>query len=601
MLQVFTRLYYQLTPFHRRRLGVIAVLVILSGVAEMLSLAMIMPFLSSLGNAGQILRHPKFSSIADYLHIRTPLHLISVMAFLFGLTVIMSSLLRLVSVRGQFRLSASIGSDLSCRIYSSTLFRPYIFHTKNNTSNLIANITHDVDEISRYLLPAIFLFISNSFLVLIISSVLLLIDPIAALSSAFVLGLSYSLIIKFTRSTLSRNSSQVSILGRTLVKYIQEGLGGIRDVLLDGSQDFFESQYRLADIPYRQSMLSSAFIAVVPRFFIESLAMCSIALLSVWMAYRSESFDRVIPVLGALALGANRLLPSLQACFASLTTFQSTIDSLKNVLNVLENPASKVVLADANSNISLTKSISFDNVWFQYDATSPWILQDLSFTIQANTAIGFVGSTGSGKSTTADLLLGLLQPQRGRILIDGIPLTEDTLSAWQKNVAHVPQNIFLTDGTIAENIAFAVAPDRIDMERVYRAAQMAQLSNFVEAMPLQYDEIVGERGVRLSGGQRQRIGIARALYRQASVIVLDEATSALDNATEREVMEAIDGLSKYLTVILIAHRLSTVQNCDMIFEMDQGCIINSGKFDELIVSSASFQDLSTSQKFFSSM
>jgi ATP-binding cassette subfamily B protein len=333
----------------------------------------------------------------------------------------------------------------------------------------------------------------------------------------------------------------------------------------------------------------------VPRFLIEAVAMGAIALLAVLMAYQSQNLSQIVPVLGALALGANRLLPALQACFSAITTLRGYSVSLERVMEALQRPVDPAWLRPVPAALPLQGDLSLQEVWFRYSESTPWVLQDLSLVIKANTTVGFVGSTGSGKSTTVDLILGLLQPERGQMLVDGLPVVGDELRAWQRSIAHVPQTIFLSDATIAENIAFGVPPSQIDWVRVREAARWAQLADFIESRPAGYDEVVGERGIRLSGGQRQRIGIARALYKQASVIVFDEATSALDNRTEREVMAAIESLSGELTIILIAHRLSTVEKCDRIFELDQGQVVCSGTFEELLAHSRTFRNLAAMQ------
>ncbi|MFM7561031.1 ABC transporter ATP-binding protein [Cylindrospermopsis raciborskii] len=283
---------------------------------------------------------------------------------------------------------------------------------------------------------------------------------------------------------------------------------------------------------------------------------------------------RVIPILGALALAANRLLPALQGCFSSIASLRGNQISLQKVLEKLGMPVDMLPIPQGIGK-PLNQSLQFRNIWFRYSPSTPWVLRDLCLEIKANTTVGFVGTTGSGKSTTADLILGLLQPEKGEILVDGEPLKGERLANWQRTIAHVPQSIFLSDATIAENIAFGVPLAEIDMKRVQEAARLAQIADFIEGREGGYQEIVGERGIRLSGGQRQRIGIARALYKRASVIVLDEATSALDNTTEKEVMAAIEGLSHQLTVILIAHRLSTLEKCDRIFQLDQGQVVKS--------------------------
>lgn len=300
-----------------------------------------------------------------------------------------------------------------------------------------------------------------------------------------------------------------------------------------------------------------------------------------------------LPVLGMLALGAQRLLPSLQQLYyswASITGYQA---SLADTIMLLDQPLPEELLQPITKPLKIKDTIRLDAVRFSYTGAGPWVLDGLNLVIAKGARVGFVGSTGSGKSTTLDLLMGLLIPTKGQLLVDRQPVNGNRLRAWQRSIAHVPQSIFLADTTLAENIAFGVPVESIDMERVKQAAYQAQIADFIEQNPEGYQAFVGERGVRLSGGQRQRIGIARALYKQASVLVLDEATSALDNATEQLVMEAIGELNSELTILLIAHRLTTVRHCDFIVELEHGKVVAQGTYEQLLKSSPSFHRMAT--------
>jgi ABC-type multidrug transport system fused ATPase/permease subunit len=346
---------------------------------------------------------------------------------------------------------------------------------------------------------------------------------------------------------------------------------------------------RAADRPLRRASASNAFIGIAPRYLIEAVAMSLIAALATVLVHQGQDLNRIVPVLGTLALGANRLLPALQQCFGAITAIRGTEVSLYRTIQALQRPVDPVRLQAPPVPLPFEQALTLDHIWFRYGEGQDWILQDLSLQISVNQTVAFVGSTGSGKSTTADLILGLLTPNKGQICVDGVSLLGEKCRAWQCTVAHVPQSIFLSDGSITENIAFGVDPAAVDFGQVQQAARLARIAEFIEDLPAGYDTYVGERGVRLSGGQRQRIGIARALYKQASVIVFDEATSALDNATEREVMAAIEGLSGSVTIILIAHRLSTVEHCDWVFELDKGQVVAQGTYGDLMMRSPSFQ------------
>lgn len=568
------RQLFKLLPSRQRRMvGWMLGLQIIAAGSEILSLGAVIPFLGALANAPQLMVQSTIQPWLQYFNIQTPQQLVVAMAVLFGGAFVLSNALRLLTIRMQYRFSAEIGNTISAEVYRRTLYQPYSFHTQHSSSQIIALSTSDAASVGSGLIPAVFYFATNTLVVLAITITLVALDPWVALCAAVVVGGAYGVIIVRTREALRRNGRKISELNAQSVKAIQEGLGGIRDVLIDGTQPVFESAYRQANRAMLRAQGSNGFIAMAPRFLVEPIAMCAIAALAVGMAYDSTQLQRVLPLLGALALGANRLLPALQQCFVSLAGMRGNQVSLNKVIQALGQPIKPEQLLASAQKLKLKNELRFEDVWFSYPSNEPtWILKGVNFRIQANTTVAFIGATGSGKSTTADLVLGLLQPKRGQITVDGLPLIGEQLRAWQSSIAHVPQQIYLSDATIAENIAFGVPREQIDMDRVQQSAKLAHIADFIEQRPLAYQEMVGERGVRLSGGQRQRIGIARALYKQASVIVFDEATSALDNTTEKEVMAAIEGLSHHLTIILIAHRLSTIQNADVIFECDSGYI-----------------------------
>ncbi len=592
LVQGLRQLYGLLPRRRQRQLGGVLGLMTLSAFSEMVALGSALPFLAALSNAPSLLAEPRLQGLWRLLGVTTVPEAIVVVGIAFALAIVLSNGLRLLTLRTQQFFAAAVASDLSQEVYHRTLLQPYEFHVRHNSSDLIGAITQDVAQVGGSVLPYTLMLMVNGLVVMAIALTLIIIDPLITLGAASFLGIAYFWLLRLSRRKLARNSRQVSDLSRSLIKSLQEGLGGIREVLLDGSQGVFEQRYQLADRPLRRANASTAFIGMAPRYLMEAVAMGLIALLATLLAYQGQGLERIIPVLGTLALGANRLLPALQQCFGSITVLRGLGVSLQRVIEALQRPINPVQLQSAPSPLPLKQSLTLEGIWFRYGETQGWVLQDLSLEIPANQTVAFVGSTGSGKSTTADLILGLLTPQRGLLCVDGVPLEGERLRAWQGTVAHVPQSIFLSDGSITENIAFGVAAETIDFERVRRAAQLAQIAAFVEGLPGGYETLVGERGVRLSGGQRQRIGIARALYKNASVIVFDEATSALDNATEREVMAAIEGLSGAVTIILIAHRLSTVERCDWVFELERGRVVAQGTYRELRATSPSFQKMS---------
>jgi ATP-binding cassette, subfamily B, bacterial PglK len=406
---------------------------------------------------------------------------------------------------------------------------------------------------------------------------LIVINPLVSTIVGVSFVLIYSLISYFSRKLLRANSKIWAAAQRTRVKTVQEGLGGLRDVIIDRTQPAFINHFAEIDYNMRRAGALSAMIGAAPRYLIEALGIMIIAGTALVLASGPGGLVASLPFLGAFAIGAQRLLPLIQNIFQYWTGFASTQQALVDVLEVLDLPLDDRLLAKASdAPIPFEDKIEFANVSFRYNADQKDVLRSISLKIPKGSRVGLIGKTGSGKTTLMDLIMGLLEPTGGTITIDDRQLDETSVRSWQAHLAHVPQMIYLADTTIAENIAFGMPVAQIDMKRVREAAKEAELDAFVQTLPLKYDTIVGERGIRLSGGQRQRIGIARALYKRADVLVFDEATSALDNETEAAVMEAIESLPGNLTIIMIAHRLSTVAMCDTVIRLEDGRIAEQG-------------------------
>ena len=423
--------------------------------------------------------------------------------------------------------------------------------------------------------------ISSSVLVVGIVAALLVINISAALFMFFGFGFVYFVVIQYTKTKLKNNSEIIAKKSTQMVKSLQEGLGGIRDVLIDGTQNFYCELYRDADLPLRQASGSNVFIGGSPRYIIEVIGMILIAVLAYTMTLESEKSTMIMPVLGALALGAQRLLPALQQMYGSYSAIKGSESSLKDVVDLLNQPMPIHTNKTSLDCISFKNEIKLNKVEFRYGKNSPWILKNINLSIIKGDRVGFVGFTGSGKSTLLDIIMGLLKPTNGELLSDQKIINNENIRSWQSHIAHVPQNIYLSDGTIEENIAFGVASEKINHNLIKKVAEQAQISESISQWENGYQTIVGERGVRLSGGQRQRIGIARALYKQADVLIFDEATSALDTDTEQSVMKAIDRLESRLTILIIAHRLTTLKNCDKIIKLEKNNKIRILKYKDL--------------------
>jgi len=555
---------------------------IIVSFAEILSIGAVLPFLAILIDPAHVFTNTGAQPIIQTLGLTEPKQLLLPLTIAFGLAALIAGAMRLLLLWASTRLSYATGADLSIGIYRRTLYQPYAVHVTRNSSEVINGISGKSGA-TIYIINMTLNLIGASVMLITILTALLSVDPVIAFSAFGGFGVIYVLIIQLTRKRLLINSQTVARESTNVIKSLQEGLGGIRDVLIDGSQAAYCQIYRNADQPLRRAQGNNAFINYSPRYGMEALGMMLIAALAYTLAQQPDGIAKAIPVLGALALGAQRLLPVLQQAYGSWAGIQGGQASLQDALDLLDQPLPDYADQPTANPLPFRQEISLSRVSFRYSPQTPWVLKNLDLTIAKGSSVGFIGTTGSGKSTLLDIVMGLLQPTTGTIEIDGQPIAPGNQRAWQAHIAHVPQAIFLADSTIEENIAFGVPMAQIDPKRVRHAAQKAQIADIIESWPEQYQTFVGERGIRLSGGQRQRIGIARALYKRADVIIFDEATSALDNETEETVMQAIEELSKEITVLIIAHRITTLKNCTLIVELESGgikrtsgyqCIVN---------------------------
>ena len=585
--ELLARLWRHISSRRRRQFGFLLVLMLIASFAEILSIGAVLPFLGVLTTPERVFEHSLAQPFIQILGLTEPAQLLLPLTITFGLAAVVAGVMRLWLLWASTRLSFATGADLSMSIYRRTLYQPYEIHVARNSSGVINGIWSKVKGVIGGVIVPVLTLISASIMLIVILIAMLSVEPLIALATFGGFGLIYVSIIRITRIKKIRNSKTMAHESTQVVKTLQEGLGGIRDVLIDGSQEAYCHIYHKADLPMRRAQGSIHIIANSPRFGMEALGMLLIAVLAYTLAQEADGIAKAIPILGALALGAQRLLPVMQQSYAAWTCIQGFQVSLQDTLELLDQPLPDYANQPAAKPLPFQQQIKLNQLSFRYSPQTAWVLRNLDLNIAKGSRIGIIGATGSGKSTLLDIVMGLLRPSEGSIEIDGQPVTIENHRAWQAHIAHVPQDIFLADSTIEENIAFSIPKDQIDHERVRQAAQQAQIADSIDTWPKQYQTFVGERGVRLSGGQRQRIGIARALYKQADVIIFDEATSALDNETEQGIMQAIEGLSTELTILIIAHRLSTLRNCTQIVELGSCGILRTGSYQNIVIPSSS--------------
>ncbi|HZG08831.1 MAG TPA: ABC transporter ATP-binding protein [Allosphingosinicella sp.] len=577
--ELSSRIWRQLSPGKKRQFVQVLALMVVAGLFEVFSLGAVIPFLALLADPDRLLDYPAVGRALHDIGLTTRAEVLIAATALFAVLAVLSGAVR-VLLNWQSNLYAYlVGNELGVAFFERIVGRPYAYHALHNSSETVAAIKKVQAVAHQMLLPAM-LSISAAIGSLFIIAALLAVDWTTTIAAGIGFAAIYLAASRLTRARLRHNSRQLSTLHARRVQSIQEALGGIRDLIIDRAQPAFVARFRRIDADMQMAEATTSFISGAPRLVIEAVGMALIAVIACVALLRSGDIGEVLPVLGVLALGAQRLLPLAQTLYKSWATITGNADLAEDILRVLEEPA-PVVESDGVPFV-FAREIRFRKVDFGYPGAAVPAVRGLDLVIAKGAKVGLVGRSGSGKSTTMDLLMGLLEPSGGAIEIDGRTLHSGNAAGWQRQIAHVPQDLFLADASIRENIAFGTDPGEIDDTRVRAAAQAADIAGFIESLPAGYDTVVGERGTRLSGGQRQRLGIARALYKQATVIFFDEATSALDGETEASVMAAIERLDPELTIILVAHRTSTLAFCDSIIRLEEGQVVEAGSFHQVL-------------------
>ena len=567
----------------RRRLqglGVFA-LMLLGGLAELFTLAAVFPLLALMADPDGV-QQSRSTEMLRTVGIDVTSFSLPLLGGLFCLIAVVAAAIRITLARQSQKFVFRIGYELGVSLYERMLYQPYSFHAQLNSSRIVASVGNVQRLLTGMFMP-LMQGVSSLTLGTFIVTGLLLVNPTVALAAMLGFSSIYLAVSITTRGRLRRNADFIHVMRRQRVQAVQEGLGGIRDVLVDNSQPVYIKKFSRIDKTLRDAQATNALIAVAPRFVVEALGMVFIVGLALFLNAAHGSLASSLPVLAVLALGAQRLMPLLQQIYSTWANVMGNRAMFVGAVDLLRRPLPERFEAERTvAPMPMKKSLKLDRVSFRYSNDLPVVLHDISIEIPHGSWVGFVGKSGSGKSTLTDLVMGLLKPTSGAILVDGVALEEANVLSWQKQLAHVSQHIFLSDGPIIENIAFGVAPHLVDEQRVREACREAELEDLIQSLPDGYQTKIGERGVRLSGGQRQRIGIARALYKRASVLVLDEATSALDDVTEASIIDAVQRLGRKYTVLMIAHRLTTLRDCDVIYRLDQGRIVQRGSYDDVI-------------------
>lgn len=554
-------------------------LMLISVFAEILSLGSIIPFITILTSPDKLLDIYFVKEFLTLFHIEKEQLLIT-FTILFCLTVVIAGMIRMLLLYLSVMLVYLIGSDLSHQIFIKTLNQPYEIHLQRNSSEILNGIVVNVNRvIGSVLMPSVNL-LSSLILLVGIFFFLIALSPKITFLVYMIFGFSYFIIIKVTKKRIESNSRIIAKQSPMVVKLIQEGLGSIRDIIIDNNYIFYSNLYQASDFSVRKASGINTFIANSPRLLIETIALIFMAIISYIISLSDQNFLSLLPYFAVLALAAMRLMPMIQQAYASITSIKGMKEVLENVIKFLEQNLKQENYESKNKKMDFKECISLRGITFAYRETKVNVLQDLNLDIKKGTSVGIIGGTGSGKSTLLDIMMGLIFPLNGSMSIDDNCINQSNCSSWQKNITHVPQNIFLADLSIEENIAFGVSKNKIDRDLVIASAKAAQIHEDILMISNDYKALIGERGAKLSGGQIQRIGIARALYKKPNVLFLDEATSALDDETEDKVVKSINSL-KNITTIIVAHRISSLKFCDEIYDLKNKKAIFVGDYKNI--------------------
>ena len=576
------KLWYHLSKRRQKQFALMQVFIVIASFFEMVSLGAVIPFLTVLSEPELVFQYKYLQPFIEFFEISEASQLALPLTTTFITLIVLSAIVRVILLWALTRLSFTAGADLSINIFRHTLYQDYEIHVSRNSSEVINGIITKTKTVTTGVINPLLNLISAAVTIIGIIGVLLLVNIFVTLVALVGFGALYLIVIFFTRSLLNENSKLIANKSDLMVKSLQEGLEGIREVLINNNQQFYTQLYKNSDLQMRQASWRNEIIVASPRFGMEATGIAIVALFAYTATLNLGGIDQFLPVLGVFVLGAQKLLPTIQKAYGSYSRIKGSKYSLMDVITLLDQPIPDSANLPQPIPNSFSETIELKDLSFRYSKDSPWILKNINLKIPKGSVIGVVGTTGCGKSTLLDIIMGLLAPTSGELRVDNQLIDSKNKRAWQTHISNVSQHIYLSDGTIEENIAFGFPNEQIDRLKVNKAAQQAQIAELVEGWEDGYQTLVGERGMRLSGGQRQRVGVARAFYKQSDVLILDEATSALDDETELAVMDAIDGFDGELTVIIIAHRLTTLKSCDKILKFGKNYATQILSYEELM-------------------
>lgn len=597
MISMVKELFSLLTPQQLRKFYILQILVVITAFMELVSIASIAPFMALVGKIDLLKEEGFLAHIYNLSGLQNPLDFLFYTGIFVLLTLAVSTLISMFTIWQLSLYASRVGSELADRLYSHYMQQSWLFHASNSSAHLIKQVSSEAPRVTDQIIQPLMTVISKIILAIVISVSIVIYSPVISIVGVVIFSLAYISVYKIVHKKLISNGEKMSSIMTTRFRLMNEGFGGIKDILLLNRHHDFVNRFEESGREFAYARGTNIAIGLVPRYFMELIAFgAMIILVLILIKSHNGDLSAVLPIISVFALAALKLLPALQQVYAGLSQMKGSaaaFEAIKEDLSksMLANPIKAEDISVSLDEIHLHHQITMEDITFTYPNKSIPALNGATMTIKANSLVGIVGSSGSGKSTAIDILLGLLSPDKGRLIIDNTLIDARNKQDWQKKIGFVPQNIFLSEGSIAENVAFGLAEEKIDLTKVTKALELANLNDVINELPEGINTTVGERGIQLSGGQRQRIGIARALYHDAEVLVFDEATSALDGITEKYIMDAIHSLNSTKTIILIAHRLKTIQQCDVIYLMEKGHVIDQGTYSELVERNPKFKKM----------
>ncbi len=596
MFNLIKQLFTLLTPNQRKNFYALQILVIISSFVEILGVVSIIPFMTLVGDMSQLQQDTIFSQIYQFSGISSEMYFVFFLGLGVLATLFFSAMVSMFTIWKASMFASKIGAEISTRLFTHYLRQNWLFHTFGSSSNLTKNIATDASRVSGGILMPLMQMNARILFSMFMSLSIFIYDPIVGLIGFTIFAGAYLILFKMVRVRLQINGKTLSDVSGLRFRLINEGFGGIKDILLLGRDYDFVNRFKDTNQKLAYSLGTNQALSLVPRYFIELIAFSSIIMLTLYLlASHDGNLGIILPIISVYALATFRLLPAFQQIYVSLAAIKGNMASFESIKQDLIESSKTQITSNKfhQTNLNLIEKISLEDISFTYPGKEAPTLNQINISISANSIIGIVGESGSGKSTLINILLGLIEPQEGLLKIDSTTINAKNRRSWQNTIGFVAQSIFLSEGTISENVAFGIPRDEINLEQVQTALELAHLSELIKSLEQGIHTNVGERGVQLSGGQRQRIGIARALYHKAEVLVFDEATSSLDGITEKIIIEAIHEFSRRKTIIMVAHRLKTVKKCDLIFFIDKGKLVDKGTFEELVDRNEHFKNLAT--------